>query len=165
MSDTPKRKHRSTGRPRGGARSGAGRREGTKNVLPLGAVKAVKAAGLRVPGAATAAERALADRAQQRIIDVMEGTVRRNSLPVLSAARVLREEICGPVKQRVEHSFADKSDEQLEKRYREITGATSVAAPPAQPTCRIIVQDAENAHLCGLLMPCPLHQVAPKEPT
>lgn len=133
MDETPKRKHVANGKPQGGARSGAGRKPGTKNALPKGAVKAIKAAGLRVPYGASAAQRDLADRAQQRIIDVMEGKVGRHSQPVLNAARVLREEICGPVKQKIEHSFDGMTDEQIAERYAEITGSTSVAAPPKEP--------------------------------
>lgn len=106
--DQPKRKHRATGKPRGGARSGAGRREGSTNALRLGEVRAVKAAGLRVPETASEAERKLADRAQQRIIDVMEEKVGFLKMPhVLKAAATLREEICGPVSKKVAVTGAD----------------------------------------------------------
>lgn len=113
------RKHRATGKkPPGGKRAGAGRKPGP-NALGYGEVAAVKAAGLRVPESASEAERALADRCQERLIDVMEGKVFHKLAPsVLGAARHLREEICGPMKQRVEHSFDGLTDEQLEAKYR-----------------------------------------------
>lgn len=128
------RKHVRTGRkPPGGKRPGAGRPPGSKNTLPLGAVAAVKAAGLRVPGSASEAQRELANRALQRIADVLEEGVHFTAAGhVLKAATILREEICGPVKQKVEHSFADMTDEQLEARKREIIArdSTSATKPP-----------------------------------
>lgn len=54
---------------------------------------------------------------------------------VLKASTVLREEICGPVKQKVEHSFDGLTDAQLETRFRALTqfprdaGQTTQAAP------------------------------------
>jgi hypothetical protein len=116
------RNYQPSGRPNGGKREGAGRPKNAKSVLVYGEAKAIKAAGLRVPDSATEAERALADRAQQRIIDVMEEEVGGfSATPVLKAAVHLREEICGPMKQKVEHSFGDMTDEQLEARYRALT--------------------------------------------
>lgn len=116
------RKYVPNGKPAGGKRTGAGRPKDSKNVLGQGETKAIKAAGLRVPESANKAERALADRAQQRIIDVMEEQVGGfSATPVLKAAIHLREEICGAVKQKMEHSFDGVSDEQLEARFRAIT--------------------------------------------
>jgi hypothetical protein len=93
----PKGKH-------GGKRPGAGRPPGSKDVLPHGAVAAIKAAGLRVPKDATPAERELADRALVRIADVMEERVSSfGAFSVLTAARGLREEICGKVADKHEH--------------------------------------------------------------
>jgi hypothetical protein len=58
----------------------------------------VRAAGLRVPKDATPAERELADRALVRIADVMEEQVSSfQAFAVLTAARGLREEVCGKV--------------------------------------------------------------------
>lgn len=100
----PKRSHKSKGIGRGGKRPGAGRPLGAKNVLPQGAVLAIKAAGLRVPQTATPAERELADRALSRIADVMEERVHSfGAFSVLTAARGLREEICGKVADKHEH--------------------------------------------------------------
>lgn len=125
-----KRKHVATGKPRGGNRKRAGRPVGSKSALGYGETSAVKAAGLRVPEAATKEQRALADRCQERIIDVMEGKVfHKLATPVLGAAKALREEICGPLKQRVEHSFDGLTDEQLEAKYRALT-----AKAPEEPT-------------------------------
>ena len=126
------RKHRATGKkPPGGARPGAGRPPGTKNTLPLGAVAALKAAGLRVPPAASEAEKALADRALQRIADVLEEKVWHTSAGhVLKAAQTIREEVCGPVKQRVEHSFSDMSDEQFEAEKARLQAKWAVSGTP-----------------------------------
>lgn len=101
MSTQTKGKH-------GGKRPGAGRPAGSKNVLGFGEVRAIKAARLRVPETATAEAAELADRAQQRIIDVMEGSVHyMEAGNVLKAATRLREEICGPVAQKHEVTGKD----------------------------------------------------------
>lgn len=63
----------------------------------------MKAAGLRVPPTASEAERELADRALVRIADVMEEKVGSfQAFSVLTAARGLREEICGKVAGKVD---------------------------------------------------------------
>jgi hypothetical protein len=64
-------------------------------------VKAVT--GLRVPKGASPEVVALADFTQQRILDVM--TERVNTFAafgVLTAARTMREELCGPIPKRIE---------------------------------------------------------------
>lgn len=123
MEKAPKtRKHRATGEARGGVREGAGRKEGTKNTLGYGEVKATKAAKLRVPEALDEDSKRLAAHALQRIVDVMDGDVHAfDAGHVLKAATHVRLETCGPVTQKVEHSFSDMTDEQLETRYRALT--------------------------------------------
>lgn len=97
-SSPPRKKH-------GGRRSGAGRKPGSKNTLPQGYVATLKASGLRVPPNATEAERELADVALSRMVDVMmEQVHHKGAYSVLSAARAVREEVCGPVAQKHEHS-------------------------------------------------------------
>ncbi len=92
----------------GGKRKGAGRLEGSKNTLGYGEVRAIKVAKLRVPDNAPLEVVELADRAQQRIIDIMEGAVHHTQAGfVLKAAVHLREETCGPVAQKVQHQGAD----------------------------------------------------------
>lgn len=118
MADS-KRKHVATGRKApGGSRPGAGRKPGSTNVLEYGEVKAVKVAGLRVPVGAPQEVKALADRAQQRIIDAMECKVHYlDGNTVLKAATRLREEICGPLTQKVQVSGLESlTDEQLKAR-------------------------------------------------
>lgn len=106
------RKHRATGKPRGGTRDRAGRPTGSTNALELGEVRGVKALGLRVPEGAAPDVRALADRAQQRIIDVMEGDVEPFAAStILKAATHLREETCGPIAKQV--NLAGANGEQL----------------------------------------------------
>lgn len=92
---------------KGGKRPGAGRPKGATNALPAGAVAAIKAARLRVPADATPEAAQLAGRALERIIDVMEDRCGMGSFAVLGAARALREEVCGPLKQKVEHTGAE----------------------------------------------------------
>jgi hypothetical protein len=104
-----KRKHRATGsKPPGGARPGAGRPAGATSALEYGEVKAVKAAGLRVPEAAPKEYRELADEALGVLIDVMRGDANFLKAPIqLKAATRLREEICGPLAQKLEHTGKD----------------------------------------------------------
>jgi hypothetical protein len=106
VSDAPRRQHRATGRkPPGGKRPGAGRPKGSRNALPYGAVQAVEAVSLRVPEGASPAAKALADRAFQRVVDVLEERVDfKMAPPVLKAATIIREEVCGPLAQKLEHS-------------------------------------------------------------
>lgn len=129
-----KRPHRATGKkPPGGRRPGAGRPKGSDNALPYGAVQAVASLRHRVPEEVSPALKAIADRALSRVVDVLEERVGyREMAGVLKAATILREEVCGPLKQRVEHSFDAVSDEQLEARYRELVakGAASMTKPP-----------------------------------
>lgn len=129
------RKHRATGKSRGGARPGAGHPKGVFQPLPRGAVEAVKACRLRVPAGASEDAAKLADLALQRIVDVMVG---QNIAPfvsqqdVLKAASIVRNEVCGPVTQKLEHSFSDMTDEQLEAKYRALTAKeVGSAALPA----------------------------------
>lgn len=90
--------------PRGGKRPGAGRPKGAKNVLPQGAVAALKAGLKRVPENATPEERELAALAMSRITDVMMERVSSFSMHgVLTASRTIREEICGKVAEKHEH--------------------------------------------------------------
>lgn len=98
-----KRKHVRNGKPRGGARPGAGRPKGSKDILPKGAVKALQALSLRVPADAHPEAKELADRALFRIADVMEGKVHQSiATPVLKAATTIREEVCGPIVRKIE---------------------------------------------------------------
>lgn len=130
------RKHRGTGNPRGGKRTGAGRKKGTFNALPLGAVQAIQAMGYRVPEGAQEHLRQVADRAWERIQDVMEGRVDFKAMqPVLKAACVLREEVCGSLTQKHEHSFSGMTDAQLQARFDAITG---------KPTEAQVVTEAEQ---------------------
>lgn len=92
----------------GGKRDGAGRPEGSNNTLRYGEVKAIRAANLRLPEGADEESHELAGRALQRIADVMECRVSHlHAGNVLKAATRLREEVCGPVAQKLEHSGAN----------------------------------------------------------
>ncbi len=114
----------------GGRRAGAGRPPGISEPLPRGVVAAIKAARLRVPEDASPEIAQLAGRALERIVDVMEDECGQGALAVLSAARVIREEICGPAKQKVEHSFSGLTDEQLEAKKAALLAKWSGTKPP-----------------------------------
>jgi hypothetical protein len=102
--DIPRKKsHAKTGRPPGGRRPGAGRPPGARNKLRAGEVAALKSLRWRVPEGTPEPIAALADEALEQIQVVMRKPV-PGSRERLSAARAIREEICGPVKQQVEHS-------------------------------------------------------------
>lgn len=74
-------------------------------MLPQGSVLALKAAGLRIPEGTPDAHRELADQALHRIVDVMNERVSSfHAHSVLTAARGIREEICGKVTDKLEHS-------------------------------------------------------------
>jgi hypothetical protein len=92
--------------PRGGKRPGAGRPKGSAaRVISNEAIKAARTIdprGYRVPDDAPPAMRELADRALQRISDVMEEGIGAPIAPsVIKAAQQIREEVCGPVEKRV----------------------------------------------------------------
>ncbi|AAK94377.1 hypothetical protein Mx8p42 [Myxococcus phage Mx8] len=112
MSNSP-RKHRATGKkPPGGARPGAGRPKGSRNALPYGAVQAVESLSLRVPEGAHPEAKRLADRAFARVVDVLEERVDfKLAAPVLKAASMIREEVCGPIAQK--HEVAGKDGQAL----------------------------------------------------
>lgn len=122
-----KRKHVATGkRPPGGLRERAGRPKGKQNSLEYGEVAAIAATKLRVPEAADPAVKQLAARALVRIADVMEeGVWEKQGRNVLAAATRIREEACGPLAQKVEHSgrlqLENLTDEQLKARLDALT--------------------------------------------
>lgn len=102
MDQAPKRKHRANGKPVGGKRPGAGRPRGSENTLELGEVKAIKAANLRLPKDAPEPIKLLANRALERIVEVLEQQVHYTDAGnVLKAATRLREEACGPLMQKL----------------------------------------------------------------
>lgn len=71
-------------------------------------MKAIKAAGLRVPEDASPEARRLADRALERIVEVMDEQVSPfMANPVLTAARLVREEVCGAVPKKLEATGKD----------------------------------------------------------
>lgn len=126
----PKKPHRATGKPKGGARPGAGRPKGIKNTLPLGMVKAMKAISRRLPSDASEDEKTVVERSLQRVADVMEGKVHSSiATPVLKAATYLNEEICGPVARTVNLNAKLGLAELLDEATKI---AEEEAAPPAE---------------------------------
>ena len=104
-----KRRHRATGRkPPGGDRPGAGRKKGTKDSRPRephGTAVAIEALKHRIPEGTPPELEKMANTALRRIWDVMEQLVPYQHAPsVLKAAGMTREEICGPVTQRLDLS-------------------------------------------------------------
>jgi len=90
--------------PSGGARPGAGRPPGSRNVLPYGAVKAIRAAKFRVrkeylddPKLCDPVTE-VAGYSFERTVQVLAGTIHSRKAPsVLKAAVAVREELCEPV--------------------------------------------------------------------
>jgi hypothetical protein len=117
----------------GGKREGAGRTKGSKNTLDYGEVRAIGAAKLRVPESAEEGVKRLADRALERIVDVLEERVwEGQARNVMAAATRIREETCGPLTQKVEHKvqLEDLTDEQLEAKYRAVQERIAAAKAP-----------------------------------
>lgn len=83
--------------PSGGKRQGAGRPKGVKNALPQGAVSAIRALRHRIPEGTPAELADAAGEALETVAEVMRGTVKKGARDRLTAAAMLREEICGPV--------------------------------------------------------------------
>jgi hypothetical protein len=98
----PKRKHRATGGPMGGARPGAGRPAGSRNVLPKGTVKLVAGLRHRVPPGTPEPLAELADETLETLARVMRKP-KRGDFIRLQAATAIRADICGPPTQKVEH--------------------------------------------------------------
>lgn len=98
MTKPPLESPREGRRPHGGARKGAGRKKGTSDTLPRGMVKAISALRHRVPEDASPEAKAVADEAMATVVNVMRGKggarfVRER----LTAAAMVREEVCGTV--------------------------------------------------------------------
>jgi hypothetical protein len=105
----PKRKHRATGqKPPGGARAGAGRPEGSRNTLPLGAVNALKGLKHRVPEGTAPELAELADDALALIATTLREPIYdpQVALAKLKLAQAARAEVCGPIAQKHEHTVA-----------------------------------------------------------
>ena len=131
------RKYVSNGKPNGGKREGSGRPKGSKNVLAQGETAAVKALGLRVPEGARPEHRAIADEAFETIVSVMRGEVYDPQVAAIrrNAAKDLREEICGPIKQKIElsedGSFAEALRLARERAQRKVSGGAGPTAEGA----------------------------------
>lgn len=96
-----KRKH-------GGKRPNAGRPSGSTNSLPYGAVEAIRSLRLRVPKDAHPDAINLAGEALEAIAKVMRGVVPASAAGnTLKAAALIRNEVCGPVTQKLEHTGAE----------------------------------------------------------
>lgn len=96
-------------RGRGGKRPGAGRPAGSKNTLPLGAVSAIRALRHRVPADAPKELADVAGEAFDAVVEVMRGEFRDSTVAStrLRAAAMVREEVCGPMAQKLEHTGKD----------------------------------------------------------
>ncbi len=92
--------------PNGGRREGAGRPKGSKSALPLGDVKALKSLRRRIPDEVSEEDAEIAEDAFQVMVKVMTGKIheKNGGRLRLSAATAVREDVCIPKKQVVEHS-------------------------------------------------------------
>lgn len=136
-----KRKHRATGQfPPGGKRPGAGRPQGTTNVLEYGAVSALKSLRHRVPEGIAPELADIAGEAFQRMVAVMRGEVSgSDAFPVLTAAKAIREDVCGPIKQKLEVGGPDGGALQVSINIRrdepvaDVHVDTQLPSTPAAP--------------------------------
>jgi hypothetical protein len=94
---------------------GPGRPPGSDNALPLGAVGAIKSLRHRLPEGLPEEVVEVADRAMGTVIAVMDGKIYHDTMARLGAAKYVREEICGPIAQKIEHTGL----EGLAERIRE----------------------------------------------
>jgi hypothetical protein len=95
---------KSTGKGRGGARKGAGRPDGSTNALALGEVRALKSLRHRVPDGAAPELADVAGEAFEAIVQVMRGEIspmNGQAAAILKASSMVREEVCGPVAQKL----------------------------------------------------------------
>lgn len=145
------RKYVPNGKPNGGKRDGAGRKPGSKSPLAYGETQAIKAAGLRVPESATQEERELADEMLDIITEVARGKTSFKQAPHrYKAAAHIREEICGPLKQKVEHSFEGVTDEQLQARFEALVAKGAEQVPQeAGPTESAVPTEGADPGLEG----------------
>lgn len=81
----------------------AGRPPGSKNPLTRGAIQAIRSLRYRVPVGTPEPVGVLADEALATVANVMLHAG-RGSMSRLAAAKLMREEACGPIAQRFEHS-------------------------------------------------------------
>ena len=82
---------------------GPGRAEGQSNALPMGAVAAIRSMRHRIPDDIPTKLAKDADDAYSTIVKVMHGKIKDGVKYRLAAARVVREEICGPIPKTHEH--------------------------------------------------------------
>lgn len=97
--DKKPRAKRKTGPPKPPP-PGKGRVAGSTVPLPPGAVSAIKGLRYRVPPGTPEPLGALADDAFDAVVGVMRGAHPFGAMAVLGAAKVVREEICGPIAQK-----------------------------------------------------------------
>lgn len=84
------------------AQSWSGKRRGAISGLEARAVRVLAPRGVRIPKELAPEYHDLANRALQRIVDVMEEEVHsKRAKGVLSAAIEIREELCGPKVQKI----------------------------------------------------------------
>jgi len=137
-----RRAHRATGKPRGGARSGAGRKEGSNNVLPLGTIRALVATQCAQGRAADASgEKAEAlEQVMGRVADVLFCKVDyRQSNAVLKAAAMAADAIAGKQAERHEVKQEVTLAQLLEESYRIEEREKAAVPSPADPAPPVAV--------------------------
>ena len=82
--------------------AGPGRKKGQTAALPLGTVAAIRGLRHRVPEDASETAAEVADLAFETIVKVMQGKIQKGTRDRLGAARIVREEVCGPIPKTIE---------------------------------------------------------------
>jgi len=96
-------------------KAGPGRPQGSTNALPRGAVGALKALRHRVPEGIPEPLAEIADEAFDVVVSCMRGDVSSELTGRLSASKYVREEICGPIAQKLEVNLGKGLAERIKK--------------------------------------------------
>jgi hypothetical protein len=102
--------------PNGGRRPGAGRPPGSRNALPAGTARAIKALRHRVPEGVAPQLADVADEAFAAVVAVMRKPATPGAFARLQAAAAIREEVCGPVPKK--HEVTGKDGEAIKHEVR-----------------------------------------------
>ena len=119
--------------PNGGRREGAGRPKGSKSALPLGDVKALKSLRRRIPDEVSEEDAETAEDAFKVMVDVMTGKIheKNGGRLRLSAATAVREDVCIPKKQQVEHSVDSSLSALIAGTHEDADGGNDDRMAPA----------------------------------
>lgn len=106
---------------------------GSDGALPHGAVSAIRSLRHRVPEGTPEVLADLAGESLEAIASVMRGKKCLDSFARLNAAKAIREEVCGPVAKKVEHSGEGGGPVRVSINISRQGAVTPAAVAPALP--------------------------------